>query len=92
MIQRLLVPLDGSPLAEAVLPAVRFLAGQGVNHIVLLHVLEHDPPETIHGQRHLTEEISAEQYLKTIAASLLALNVGVDVHVHIFDNGTSLVH
>jgi len=92
MIRRILVPLDGTAMAEAVLPAVRFLVKQGLNHIALLHVLETEGPETVHGQRHLTDEIKAEQYLKTVAASLLSLGVGVDVHVHIFDNGSSIAH
>jgi len=36
--KKILVPLDGSPLSEAVLPHVRSLTEQGVHEVVLLRV------------------------------------------------------
>ena len=51
---RLLVGLDGSPLAETVLPLVSTLATALGARVTLLHVLEHNPPSTVHGQPHLT--------------------------------------
>ena len=63
MLRHLLVPLDGSPLAEAVLPAVGALATRFRARVTLLHVLETAAPETIHGQPHLTDPARAQAYL-----------------------------
>ncbi len=43
MFRHLLVPLDGSSFAEAVMPAVRHFAELGVE-ITFLHMLERKPP------------------------------------------------
>jgi nucleotide-binding universal stress UspA family protein len=46
MYQKILVPLDGSKLAECVLPHVRAIAtGCGIKEVVLLRVVEPIPPE-----------------------------------------------
>lgn len=77
-----LVPLDGSQLAESVLPAVALLARQLGTQITLLHILEQRPPTTIHGERHLTDQAEAESYLKTIAERLRAEGAIVETHAH----------
>ncbi|HVB64331.1 MAG TPA: universal stress protein, partial [Nitrolancea sp.] len=51
--KRVLVPLDGSRLAEAVLPVAFAIAARCGATVTLLHVLEHNAPETVHGQQHL---------------------------------------
>ena len=51
MFKRLLVPLDGSQLAEAVLPAARYLAQTCQAAVTLLHVVEVNAPEQIHASR-----------------------------------------
>ncbi len=67
MYKHLLVPLDGSRLAEAVFPAVAYLSGKLAAGVTLLHVVERDAPEKIHGQRHLTEADEAKAYLDEAA-------------------------
>ncbi len=77
-----LVPLDGSQLAEAVLPAVERMAGRFQAVVTLLHVLEQQPPATIHGERHLTDSAEAETYLGVVADRLRAAGIAVTTHVH----------
>jgi nucleotide-binding universal stress UspA family protein len=83
----LLVPLDGSPAAEAVLPAMTILAKRLAAEVVLLHVLERDAPRRVHGERHLTAEIDAASYLQRIAAQLEAQEIPVIWHVHLVPVG-----
>jgi nucleotide-binding universal stress UspA family protein len=70
MFKHLLVPLDGSHLAEAVLPAAASLAGRLGARVTLLHVLEHGAPETVHGERHLARSEDAQAYLDGVARRL----------------------
>ncbi|MDQ7820076.1 MAG: universal stress protein [Armatimonadota bacterium] len=63
MFTRLLVPLDGSRLAESALPAAAELAVRLQAPVVLLHVLESGPPPTVHGDRHVRTEAEARAYL-----------------------------
>ena len=81
MFKHLLVPLDGSSLAEAVLPAVRYLAQTLPARVTLLHVMEQSPPEEVHGEPHITEPEEAEHYLAGVAASFPP-EVTLDYHVH----------
>ena len=48
----ILVPLDGSRLAEAVLPAVSRIAQTCGSTVTLLHIIERGAPKEIHGERH----------------------------------------
>ncbi len=77
-----LVPLDGSYLAEAVLPAVERLASCFHAKVTLLHVMEQHAPTTIHGERHLTGVTEAQGYLDEIAAQLRSSGISVETHVH----------
>jgi nucleotide-binding universal stress UspA family protein len=67
--KRILVPLDGSKLAEQVLPFARY-------------VVEKDSPDAIHGQRHLREVNEAKAYLDQIAGQFAAEKVAVLQDVH----------
>ncbi|HEY3082309.1 MAG TPA: universal stress protein [Chloroflexota bacterium] len=78
----LLVPLDGSRLAEGVLPLARAFAGALPAAVALLHVLEASAPSTVHGQPHLTTVEAATAYLEGIAADLRRAGLTVTVHVH----------
>ncbi|KPV54409.1 hypothetical protein SE17_03925 [Kouleothrix aurantiaca] len=78
----LLVPLDGSQLAEAVLPAVERMAARFHGAVTLLHVLEQAAPATIHGERHLSDSAEAESYLGVVAERLRAAGIAVTAHVH----------
>ena len=68
----LLVPLDGSPLAEAALPAACALAASLPARLTLLHVLERAAPATVHGHPHLGDPAAAEAYLADVASRLSA--------------------
>jgi nucleotide-binding universal stress UspA family protein len=81
MFTHVLVPLDGSPLAESSLPIVAALAETLKCEVTLLHVIERHPPAEIHGAPHLTDVAGAEAYLGTVAARLPA-GARVARHVH----------
>ena len=82
MFKHLLVPLDGSPMAEATLPAVASLAKIFGASVTLFHVIEHGAPQEIHGQRHLTNPEEAEKYLMDIASASFTDDIPVQQHVH----------
>src|SRR5918994_2481002 len=54
--RRVLVPLDGSALAEGVIPLLESIAGPLDLEVTLLRVLQPLPPEIIEGTRHLVIE------------------------------------
>lgn len=80
MFRQLLVPLDGSTMAEAALPCAAALAGRFGAELTLVHILERRAPRTVHGQRHLTSAAEADAYLAQTAA---ALPPGLTVHRHV---------
>ena len=80
--ERVLVPLDGSRLAESVLPAAFGLARALDATVMLLHVLERHAPSTVHGEPHLPGAAEAEAYLETIAERARAAGLRVESHVH----------
>lgn len=82
MYKRLLIPLDGSRLAESVLPAAAFLATHLHASVVLIHVIEHGGPSEVHGERHLRTEPEAEEYLRGISSKSFSPDVRVETHVH----------
>ncbi len=79
---RILVPLDGSHLAEAAVPIAERLAEACGAEITLLHVIEKAAPSSIHGEPHLAREEDAEAYLTALAQELTARGATVDHHVH----------
>lgn len=82
MFQRILVPLDGSKLAESVLPVVVAFAEKFGATILLLHAIEQGVRTTIHGERHLANVAEAEAYLSDVAARLTRPMINVTKHVH----------
>lgn len=86
MFTHLLVPLDGSPMAEQALPVAAAIAGKCGARVTLLHVLEEKPPRQVHGQRHLKDRQAAEEYLECLANELQGRDaraaLKVDWHVH----------
>lgn len=83
----ILVPLDGSPTAEAVLPVAITLARALPAAISLLHVIERDAPRRVHGEQHLTDKTEAETYLAGVARRLETEGVNVTWHVHVVPVG-----
>ncbi len=82
MIRRILVPLDGTDLAEAALPAAAALAARLGATVGLVHLLEKRAPRAVHGRPHLAEPRAAEAYLRRTAARYFPPAVRVQVHVH----------
>ena len=82
MYKHLLVPLDGSKLAEAVLPAARAWAERLHARLTLLHITEKNAPAKIHGEHHLASTREAETYLAALAATLARPGLAVQWHVH----------
>jgi nucleotide-binding universal stress UspA family protein len=81
--KRALVPLDGSPLAEAVLPFLMEIASPLQMSLVLLRVREPIPQLVGDGMRQALLDVreahtrDLEAYLASIAAPLLARSVDV---------------
>ena len=78
----LLVPLDGSRLAESALGPAISLAERLQSRVTLLHILERRAPETVHGERHLTSAGEAEAYLAGIASRFADAGIPVEAHTH----------
>jgi nucleotide-binding universal stress UspA family protein len=87
LFNHLLVPLDGSSLAEAILPAALSLGRHFGARVTLLHVVEPSAPATIHGDRHLGAAEEAEAYLKRTARQFEDAGVPVDWHVDLVEHG-----
>jgi nucleotide-binding universal stress UspA family protein len=82
MFKHILVPLDGSQLAEAALPAASSLASLLQASVTLIHVIEENAPGQVHGERHLTDKEEAYNYLDEIAHKAFPPDIKVDQHVH----------
>ena len=82
MFKHLLVPLDGSQLAEAPLVAAASLALALKAKVTLIHAVERDAPHEIHGERHLTGVQEAREYLEDVAARVFPPEIPVEMHVH----------
>ena len=87
MYKRVLVPLDGSPLAEAIIPFLIEIAGSLDMSIVLMRVLEPIPVTVVEGVRQAMIDIGearrhdAEGYLESVAATLRARGIEASYEV-----------
>lgn len=87
MYKRAIVPLDGSMVAEGIIPFVLEIAGPLDMEVMLLRVVVPIPPTVIEGSRHVEVEdvekrrLEAERYLEPIAAELRARGVRVTSQV-----------
>ena len=81
MYKRVLVPLDGSKVAESIIPFILEIAGPLDMEVALVRVLVPVPPAAIEGTRHVTIEdvvklqADAEKYLASIAGELRAKGI-----------------
>lgn len=82
MFKRLLVPLDGSRLAESILPPALYFAGQFGATIVLFHVIEASAPAEVHGERHLTADSEARTYLAGLVERMARPDLHIEFDVH----------
>ena len=81
MFQHLLVPLDGSPMAETALHRAVELAQLSRGDVTVLHLIERRPPDQVHGERHLRDSAEADRYMAGIRARF-ADRPGFKWHVH----------
>jgi nucleotide-binding universal stress UspA family protein len=97
MLQHVLVGLDGSPLAETILPYVTTVAkGVGAD-VTLLHVV-HVPEDLREGEHQQTlqpllreAETRATQYLHQVAQRLAAVGLTVQSHVRVGEATTEIL-
>jgi len=82
MFKHVLVPLDGSAMAEAALPAAARLAELLGAEVTLLHAIERNAPETVHGEPHLGSTEEAEGYLEDAVRRAFPAGARVACHVH----------
>ncbi len=78
MLSTLLVPLDGSPLAERALPYAEALARLGEGRVILVRAVEgneHAAPDA----RQSAALADAEQYLRGVGDALVTSGVEVDI-------------
>lgn len=81
MYKRALVPLDGSPLAESIVPFLTEIAGPLDMSVLLLRVLEPTPPMVADGAMPVVVDDvearvrEAEEYLAPLAAMLRARGI-----------------
>jgi len=75
-------PLDGSRLAEAAVAPAAVLARSLGSDVTLLHVIEKNAPETIHGETHLTNDEDACHYLDQVVTRDFEKGISVKTHVH----------
>jgi nucleotide-binding universal stress UspA family protein len=80
--KHIIIPLDGSGLAETVLPMAVNLAVSLNSKVTLLHIIEKDASPFIHGDRHLTTVPEARSYLEDIAKHHFPMVKDVSFHVH----------
>lgn len=87
MYKRALVPLDGSSVAETIIPFIVDIAGPLDLEVVLLRVVEPIPPVVIEGSPHIevedieTRRTDAEEYLAPLAVELRNKGVRVESRV-----------
>jgi nucleotide-binding universal stress UspA family protein len=86
MYKRALIPLDGSIVAESIIPFILEVAGPLDMEVALLRVLVPAPPMTVKGTQVVIEDAGrlradAEEYLASVAAELRAKGVRVTTAV-----------
>jgi nucleotide-binding universal stress UspA family protein len=87
MYRRAVVPLDGSLLAETVIPLILEIAGPLDMEVLLLRVVRPAIPVTIEGTTYMkvedaeTRQVDAEEYLAPVAVELRNRGVRVTTQV-----------
>jgi nucleotide-binding universal stress UspA family protein len=97
MYKRALVPLDGSRLAEGILPFILQIAGPLDLEVVLVRVVQPVMPQAVEGTTHFTvQDVPAElnrarEYLAPIAAELRERGVRVTTDARYGEPVTEIV-
>jgi nucleotide-binding universal stress UspA family protein len=95
--KRAVVALDGSPVAEAIIPFILEIAGPLDMEVVLVRVNRPIPPEVIDGSRHVMVEdpeasrVDAEEYLAPVAVELRKKGVRARTQVRRGDPAEEIV-
>lgn len=95
--KRMVVPLDGSPVAEAVIPTAARMARRLGLEMVLLRAVRDDPPRVIDSGRQIVidetarRKQEAEEYLRSIAARLSAAGLRVRTDVRAGDAARAIL-
>ena len=82
MFTNILIPLDGSRLAEIAFYPAKSLALTLGAPITLMHIIEKDAPQEVHSEHHLTKVDEADEYLKKFAAKFSGEKIKIVTHVH----------
>ncbi len=97
MYRRVLVPLDGSQVAEGILPFILGIAGPLDLDVVVLRVVQPIPPTVIEGATHVVVDdiegrmAEAKEYADAVARDLEAKGVRVRAEVRRGDPATEIV-
>ncbi len=97
MYQRVLVPLDGSRVAEAILPFIEQIAGPLDMEVLLVRVVPLTSMDVAamakeaQGGEPILKELDAQGYLEPLVASLKAKGVRAGARVRIGDPATEIV-
>jgi nucleotide-binding universal stress UspA family protein len=81
MFNHILVPLDGSRMAESALPAAESIARNFHASICLLHIVEEDAPHEIHGEHHLSNLDEARTFLDGIIVRNFSNGIQVEARI-----------
>jgi nucleotide-binding universal stress UspA family protein len=81
MFKHLLVPLDGSRMAESALPAAKNIAQKFHSGVRLLHIVEEDAPSEIHGDRHLVDREEALAFLQKVSERDFPEDIQVEIRI-----------
>ena len=85
--RHILVPLDGSRLAESALTAAAWLARKMDAQVTLLHIIEKNAPSEVHSDRHLVTPKEASEYLEELSRLTVLSGLRVETHVHTAEVG-----
>ena len=85
--RHILVPLDGSRLAESALTTAVWLARKMDAQVTLLHIIEKNAPSEVHSDRHLVTPEEASSYLEEISRLPASPGLRVETHVHTAEVG-----
>ena len=97
MYQRVLVPLDGSRVAEAILPFIEQIAGPLDMEVLLVRVVPLTSMDVVGMAKEaqagapILKELDAQGYLEPLVASLKAKGVRAGARVRIGDPATEIV-